>query len=204
MKEMLVKNIHWFIITYALLGLFTIFEEKTEEIENAKNSIPPIESKIIRSKKKIAEIKKFKKNLEQSKERVQEVVKQIEKVQKQLPSNVNDTEVQALISNIAQGLRVREPRATPGIEKNAGFYYEKEYKFEGTGTFLQFLIFFENLEKAERILNVKSVGMKLAEDSKTSRFPIVNIEATVESFRYNNAYKEKSLVNEIEKKFKVD
>ena len=46
--------------------------------------------------------------------------------------------------------------------------------------------------------------MSMDEESKASRFPIVKIDATVESFRYNNSYKEKSLVNEIENKYKVD
>tara|TARA_Y100000385_G_C13046208_1_gene617596 strand:- start:194 stop:808 length:615 start_codon:yes stop_codon:yes gene_type:complete len=204
MKEMMVKNFHWFIIAYAAFGLFTVWEEKMEEIESAKGSVPPMEAKIIKSKRKISEIKKFKKNLEQSKERVQEVVKQIEKIQRQLPSDVNDTEVQALISNIAQDLRVKDPRANPGEEKDEGFYFEKKYKFQGVGTYLQFLIFFENLEKAERILNVKSLSLILDPKSKTSRFPIVNLETTVESFRYNTNYKEPSLVNEIENKFNTN
>lgn len=204
MKEVLIKNFHWFIIVYAGVGLFTVYEEKMEEIEGAKSAVPPMEARIIKSKRKISEIKKFKKNLEKSKERVKEVVKQIEKVQKQLPSDVNDTEVQALIANIAKELRVKNPRANPEKERMQGFYYEKDYKFEGVGTFLQFLIFFENLEKAERILNVKNLKMILDPKSKASRFPIVNLETTVESFRYNTSYKEKSLVNEIEKKFSVD
>lgn len=204
MKETLIKNLHWFIIAYAFMGLYTVYETKIEEIEQAKGAILPIESRILKSKRKITEIKKFKKNLDQSKERVKEVVKQIEKIQKQLPSNVNDTEVQALITNIAQGLKVKNARATPDAERMQGFYYEKEYKFEGMGTFLQFLIFFENLEKAERILNVKSLSFIVDPTSRNSRFPIVNLETIVESFRYNNNYKEPSLINEIEKKFKVD
>lgn len=204
MKELLIKNLHWFIISYAAFGLFTVYEEKMQEIENAKASIGPMEAKVIKSKRKISEINKFKKNLAKSKERVQEVVKQIEKIQKQLPSDVNDTEVQALIGGIAEGLRVKDSRSFPEGEKNEGFYFAKEYKFEGIGTYLQFLIFFENLEKAERILNVKKLSLTMDPESKKSRFPIVKCNTVVESFRYNSAYKEKSGVSDIENQFNTN
>lgn len=204
MKELIVKNFHWFIISYAAFGLFTVWEEKMEAIEQAKGTIGPMEAKIIKSKRKIAEIERFKKDLSKSRERVKEVVKQIEKVQRQLPSEVNDTEVQALISGIAENLRVKDSRSYPENEKNEGFYYAKEYKFEGVGTFLQFLIFFENLEKAERILNVKYLNLQMDAASAKSRFPIVKCNTTVESFRYNSNHKEKSGVNDIDQQFKIE
>ena len=204
MKDQIVKNLHWFIIAYVAWGIFGIYEEKMAMLENVKNAIPPIQTKIAQGKKKISEIETFKKNLTQSKERVEEVVKQIEKAQKQLPSDVNDTEVQELLGGIASGIRMKDPSPTPGKENNLGFYFAKEYEFKGVGTFIQHLIFFENLEKADRILNVKNVAMKLDESSIKSRFPIVMLQTLVESFRYNTAYREKSYVQDIEKQFKVE
>lgn len=203
MKNQIIKNFHWFIIAYAAYSIFLVYEEKIQEIEIAKSSVPPVVQKIKKAKKKIQEIEQFKKDLSQSKEKVKEVVRQIEKVQKQLPTDVNDTVVQELIGNIAQKLRVKNPSPTPGGEVLQGFYYSKEYKFTGIGTYLQHLIFFENLEKAERILNVKNLSLEMDMKSIDSRFPIVNLTTTVESYRYNPSYREKSVVNEIENKFKV-
>ena len=201
MKDGLVKNLHWLIILYACWGLFTIYEEKEVELETSGVSIPVIEAKITRSKGKLRQIETFKKNLSQSKERVKEVVKQIEKVQKQLPSDVNDTEVQSLMGDIANNLKIKEPQPSPAEEVNNGFYFAKDYKFTGYGTFIQFLIFFENLEKTERILNVKGLELEYDDDKTRGRFPIVNIKTTIESYRYNTDYKERSGVEEIEKKF---
>jgi Tfp pilus assembly protein PilO len=203
-KDQIVKNFHWFIIMYALWGLYTIYEEKQLEIEAGIAAIPPVEEKILKAKRKIADIEKFKQNLSQSKERVEEVVKQIEKVQKQLPSDVNDTEVQELIGGIATKLRIKEPAPNPGKEANNGFYFTKEYEFSGQGTFIQFLIFFENLDKAERILNVQKVKLNLDPNSMKSRFPIVNINTTIESYRYNTSYREKSVVKEIENQYQIE
>jgi hypothetical protein len=78
---------------------------------------------------------------------------------------------------------------------NRGFYFAKDYKFTGTGTFLQFLILMEKLEvmaSNDRILNVKSLSLsvtdRLAENDKKSRFQLLNFEAKIESFRYNPNY----------------
>jgi Tfp pilus assembly protein PilO len=203
MKEMLVRNFHWFIIAYAGLGLWNIYEEKTINLENSEQLAPAVVTKIQRAKNQIKKIERFKKNLSKSKERVQEVVKQIEKVQKQLPSDVNDTEVQSLIGDIAKKLKMVDPSPSPAQEQNNGFYFSKEYNFEAKGTFLQSIIFFENLKNSERILNVKSFDIRLDESMAKSRFPILTIKTVVESFRYNNSYREKSGVDEIENQFKI-
>ena len=201
MKDKIVANFHWILIFYSLFSYFELYEAKEEALQNSSVSIPVIEAKILSAKRKIKKIETFKKNLTKSKERVKEVVKQIEKAQKQLPSDVNDTEVQSLIGGIATKLKIKDPSPIPDKEVNNGFYFAKDYKFTGYGTFIQFLILFENLEKTERILNIKSFDMVFDNEKTKGRFPIINLQVIVESFRYNQNYTEKSGVEEIEKKF---
>lgn len=191
MKDFIIKNLHLLIIAYAGMGLYELYEQKTLQLEQEKQETPKYENKIRRAKRKLREINKFKQNLNVSRERVKEVVKQIEKVQKQLPTDVNDAEVQQLVGNIAKDLRMKNPSPSPGKEVLNGFYFAKDYQFSARGTFLQFLIFFENLSKAERILNVKKVRMAHIDKKLRSRFQVLEIQATVESFRYNKNYKEK-------------
>jgi Tfp pilus assembly protein PilO len=202
MKEKIVSNLHWIIIFYALFDCFELYEQKEVALESSAVSIPVIEAKIIKAERKIKQIESFKKNLSKSKERVKEVVKQIEKVQKQLPSDVNDTVVQSIIGDIANKLKIKEPSPVPEKETNNGFYFAKDYRLTAYGTFIQFLIFFENLNQTERILNVKSLNISFDKDKTKGRFPIVSLSAIIESFRYNQNYKEKSGVEEIENKFK--
>ena len=204
MKDVLIKNLHWFIFAYAAQGLFLMYTEKDEQYQELISQTPAIKAKIQREKRKLVQIEEFKKNLAATKERVKEVVKQIEKVQKQLPTDVNDAEVQELLGNIAQKLKMKKPQQVPKKEENLGFYFAKEYEFKGRGTFLQSLIFFESLAKAERILNVKNVKIEHISDKVRSRFQIIDMQTTVESFRYNKDYKEKSGVEEIEQQFKVN
>lgn len=180
------------ILAYAAFGLYGIYEEKNLALQAEQQQTPGIEDKIKRAQNKLKEIDKFKKNLASSKERVEEVVKQIEKIQKQLPADVNDAEVQQLVGNIAKDLRIQDPSPSPSAETLNGFYFAKDYIFTGKGTFLQFLILFEKLAKAERILNVKKVVMNYDDQEVRSRFQVLQIQTIVESFRYNTSYKERA------------
>lgn len=198
MKESLLGNFHWIIILFTAYNLFVLYEEKVLEIENAKALVSAEQRKIDVNEKKLAEIEKFKKNLEASKERVNEVIKQIEKVQKQLPTDVNDTQVQQLMGGISNDLKIKNPRAIPSTETPNGFYFQKEYEFHARGTFLQFLVFFENLSKAERILNVKELVMARNSEKKQGRYQVLDLMAKVESFRYNVNHRESDGLKEIE------
>tara|TARA_Y100001936_G_C16007069_1_gene631385 strand:+ start:511 stop:1125 length:615 start_codon:yes stop_codon:yes gene_type:complete len=204
MKDTLVKNLHWFILAYAAQMLYFMYVEKDEQYQALIQQTPGIQGKIAREKRKLGQIEEFKKNLNQTKERVKEVVKQIEKVQKQLPTDVNDAKVQEMLGGIASKLKIKKPVQFPEAESNKGFYFAKEYTFKGRGTFLQSLIFFENLAKTERILNVKNVKISQSPEKDRGRFQIIEMETRVESFRYNEGHEEKSGVEEIEQQFKAN
>ena len=125
-------------------------------------------------------------------------------MQKQLPTDVNDAKVQEMLGGIASKLKIKKPVQFPEAESNKGFYFAKEYTFKGRGTFLQSLIFFENLAKTERILNVKNVKISQSPEKDRGRFQIIEMETRVESFRYNEGHEEKSGVEEIEQQFKAN
>lgn len=201
MKELLIKNFHWLIIFYAANNIFMLYQEKNEQYQNVLTQTPVIQAKIQKEQRKLIQIEEFKKNLTETKKRVKEVVKQIEKVQKQLPTDVNDAQVQSLLGDIGSKLRVQNESSSPGQEDNNGFYFAKIYNYKARGTFIQSIIFFENLEKAERILNVKAFNIEAIEDEVRSRFQIVDFEITVESFRYNKNYRESDGIKAIEQQF---
>jgi Tfp pilus assembly protein PilO len=193
-KDQLIKNLHWFIISYALFGLYEIYDTKAIELETVSQQIPKMKNNVAKLKKKIAEINQFKKDLEQSEDRVRIVVQQIEKIQKQLPTQINDTEVQSILTEMSHALKIQDPSTQPLKEDSHGFYYAKNYKYSAKGTFLQFLILFEKLEELasrDRILNVKNFSFNVSETAdKKSRFQILDFETTIESFRYNPSHRE--------------
>jgi len=192
-KDALIKNLHIFILLYTAYINYNLYEEKTLEVESLKAQIASTEARLARSKTELAKIDQFNKDLAASKQRVEEVVAEIERVQKQLPSEINDTEVQQLLVGVTNDLRMKDPNTRPKNEVPNGFYFTKDYDFSAKATFLQSLIFFEkleNLSKSNRILNVKYV--RIYDDpsaDERSQFRGLNLATNVESYRYNSAYK---------------
>lgn len=190
MKESLIKNIHWLIILYAGWGLFGVYEEKEELLNQEVVQLEPARIQLNRSRKKVAEIDKFKENLSASQERVQAVQKSLEKARKQIPADLNDVEVQRELEDLANILKMLDANSSPLEEENRNLYFAKEYRVQARGTYLQFMVFFENLLKKERILNIKEFDLKKGNDEGKSRFKVLNFTAVVESYRYNKDYKE--------------
>lgn len=192
MKDLLLKNIHTFIILYTIYNLYEIYELKDAAIISEQNTLVQADSKLKKSKASLDEVDRFNKNLEESRKRVQVVVENIKKIQRQLPSEINDAEVQSILSGMAKDLRLKDYDMKPKEEISKGFYFSKDYVFDAKGTFLQGLILFEKLEKLSqtgRILNVKSLRMTLNPDGdKRSRFKVLNLSTVVESYRYNPNY----------------
>lgn len=188
MKDTLVKLIPLFLVLYAGFSSFTQFEESEEKKENLLRMLDGANSKLARAKVELKKIDDFKKKVGNSKERVAAVQSQIKKLQKQLPTNVNDTEVQSSVVNIANDLMIKEPAPAPGLEKLNGFYFAKDYNLKAKGTFLQFLILMEQIEQMERILNIKGVQLQWDEAKQRGRFPVLEGRVTLESFRFNPNY----------------
>jgi Tfp pilus assembly protein PilO len=166
-----------------------------------QNQLPALQASISKSKKKIAELESFKDNLDGAKERINEVARQIEKIQRQVPADVNDTVVQSLLSEEAKELNIQNFDSKPGKETLNGFYFTKEYDAAGMGTFLQALIFFERLAKQERVLNIKKMTLKVVDQLKKSRYQMLNMSFILESYRYNQAHRESTGIEEIEREF---
>lgn len=190
--DILVKNLHLGILVYALYSGFLYFEEQDTKLVDVTSRAESMNAKLIRVRKDLSEVKKFEADIETSKARVREVVNKIETIQKQLPSDIKDSEISETLIGFAKTLRILNPSPLPKEEENKEFYFSKDYSFDASGTFLQFIIFFEKLEKLAkdgRILNVKYVRMKISDKSNSkSRFQILDLSTTLEAYRYNDQF----------------
>jgi Tfp pilus assembly protein PilO len=187
--EKLIKQLHWIIVLYTATNVWFAFEDHTAALETKQASLTSAEAYKAKLKRKLKQIDKFKKNLQASQERVQAVIKQIEKLQKQLPSDSNDAEIQNYLGSKANKLLMRNPAPAPGDEKNNGFYLSRAYSFTASSTFLQFLIFMENIKESERILNVTKFEVKHSGSGDRSSQQILDVKTEIESYRYNKDYK---------------
>ncbi|MAZ48776.1 MAG: hypothetical protein CME65_09440 [Halobacteriovoraceae bacterium] len=193
MIDFFVKYFWVFILAYAgFLGMerWDLKEQELLSQKSLNDALPP---KFKRAKKELEDVKRFAENLEESRQAVAEVVARIETVQKQLPPDIIDTKVNETLSNLAMGLKMKDPTPSAKNEVVKDFYISKDFNFDVKGTFLQGLIFFgelDKLSKGGRILNVKYLRFSESEDGDPrSRFKILNLSTTLEAFKYNPNYK---------------
>ncbi len=196
------KNLHLAVAALFLVQIFFMYKVHITMKDQLISSSQNIKTKITLNKKKLKELMVFEANLEDSKKRVKEVASKIELVQRQLPSAISDTEVLDFISTESSNINIQDSILQPKEEELNGFYFAKKYKFEGTGTFLQFVVLFEQIYTTERLFNIDEVTFSQTDELfQKGRFHLINMNTTIESFRYNTDYKESTGIDEIESKY---
>lgn len=192
MIDIIVKNIHFVFLAYAVWIGYEYQEASEAKLIAAKDQLSVIEVKITKVERELKEVKQFEADREESIKRVEIVANQIKTIQRQLPSEIRDTEVNGQLSEISNKLKMINPNPSPRNEVDQGFYISKDYNFDVQGTFLQFWIFYEQLEKLarrNRILNVKYLRMKVSESGDPrSQFQLLDLTTTVEAYKYNESY----------------
>jgi Tfp pilus assembly protein PilO len=198
-----ILNYVWvLIIAYGGWEAYGLYETYQESLVGLDSQIPVITNKIKKSQKQKKQIRAYLRDIEEAKNNIELVAKEVESLQKRLPESIKDTENLGLIKQIAESLNIRNIFLSPGIEENKGFYFTKRYEFTATGTYLQFLIFFEKVGASERLLNVKTIDIKKSDSRQRGRFQLINAKVIIEAYRYNPDHKEDRGINKIETNFK--
>lgn len=199
----LIKNIHLFIIGLGLFNLYNLWLEKSEQIDNSKNQVETLRNNIDLKTKNKKELQEFFRDIEEAKDRIERVAQAIEKAQQQLPSEINDGEIMGFITKKADELNIREINIAPDIrEDDKGFYFIRKYIFKAKGTYVQFLILFENIAEYKRILNIGSVSFNRLNTLQRSRFQVIDGQIEILAYRYNTSYKEDRGIETIDKNLK--
>ena len=196
------SKLHLIIILYGLVSFYFVYSEFEAQIDEIQQQKPAIEEDIKKAEVKLGQIDEFRKNVDQTKLRVNEVFGNIEKVQRQLPSEINDIEILDYLSKEGRTLNMPELEPNPKEEQPMGFYISKQYSLKGKSTFLQFVVFLERINGAERLFNIKNFKITAPLEAQKGRFQVVNFEGTIDTFKFNSSHKESSGVEEIESEFK--
>lgn len=147
------------------------------------------------------DLKRYFQDIEDAKKNIELVALEVEKVQRQLPSEISDAENLQLIKGVAENLNIQNIFLQPQGETDKGFYFIKNYEMKATGTYLQFLIFFEKVAENKRLLNIRDVTLGITQEKQRGRFQLINAEIIIQAYRFNPNYKEDRGIESIEKKF---
>ncbi len=192
MKELvnkLIANVHVFMFLWGCWTTYELYEVHAARMTEIENEIPTVEADIVKLKVKVKEINDFVKKADEYKVRVEEVAKNIEAIQKQLPAETNDSQILSAFQSEMKVLNIKDTTLEPRGEESSTYFISKDYSIKASGTFLQFLIFFERIGNATRIYNVKSLKLTTNGGVRKGRFQIVNSEAIIQAYRFNPSFR---------------
>ncbi len=195
--KILIKSLPLLIILYGLWGYYTEWDEHETEKKNLVIEAANKEKEIEKALKKEKEIQVFMKNKDAVTERIKEVFVQIKKTQKILPVDNSVTSVLGLLDRSMKELNIQDVDTSPGQTSHKGFYFESTYTVSGSATFLQYLVFLEQLMKSERLLNVKEVSLEM-KNLDRGRFQMLRTRTVLQSYRYNEAHRERTGIEDID------
>ena len=197
----ILRNLHWFLIIYALGKCGFIYYEHTEDMALRNEGIEKAKADLDKNEKTKKEIKKYLSNIEAEKAKIERVAREIEKTKQLLPSEISDTENITLLRRMSEDVNIKEVSIQPDSDDDRGFYIARRYRFRAKATFLQFLIMFEKISESKRILNVATVGFKKLDQPQRSKFQLIDGEFSLEAYKYNAAFKEDRGLDQVEKQF---
>jgi len=196
--DKILTNIHWVVLVVIGMGIFSTYTDHQDQMEKAKADLVAEETSLSTKRADYKNLEAYSKDIDRARADLELARDAIEKMQKQLPSEVSNTENLEILQNIAAALNIKNISLNPGDEVAYDFYLTKNYGFKATGTFLQFLIFFERLTREQRIFNIKSTTLITGTHKQKGRFQMIDADIQIEAFRYNPNYKESSGIEEVE------
>ncbi len=199
--DKILSKLHIFFFLYVVWQGYEIYLEQSNELNLLKERLPGIQNNISREQTKKSRTKEFLKDVDEAKTRIETVAAEVEKLQRQLPADVSDPENLGLIKGIAEQMNIKNVILAPGEEEDKGFYLIKHYNFKGTGTFLQFLIFFEKIAENERLLNITEFELLKVKEERRGRFQLIDATVRIGAYKYNPRYKEERGIEKIEGAF---
>lgn len=190
MLEKIVSKLHILIIFYAAWSGWQQWLGMTEGLDGLNMERDSLNARVKKLSKDKKEVAKFLKDIEKAKEKMKLVEEEVRVIQRKLPEKIDDSENLGKIKGIAQNLNIQNIFLAPGKEDNRGFYYAKKYDLTATGTYLQFLLFFEKLSTSERLYNVVDIELSKSDVVQRGRYQLVSGKFAIESFRYNLNYEQ--------------
>ena len=185
--KLLFKYLHFIILIFGVYTLWGDYEEFNNNVQEKEEQISVIQVRVGKLKKRVKLLDGFLEDLNESKKQLNDILAEFEQIQQQLPEEIRDTDVLDLFSREADFMNIKDVFLQPREEKTREFYVAKQYEIKATGTYLQFLVYFERLEKKPRLIDVVQLSLVNSSSAKNKgRFQLVDVNAKIEVFKYSS------------------
>ena len=185
------QNLHVLVFIWGIVSVLLDYvnhsDKKLQLNEENKNMDIQLNAQI--KKKKL--ISDYKNKLSVLEKRLETITKEFKATQDRFPSEISDSN----IKDIAAKLKLNDFSFNFQDKKEEDFYLINTYQLKSIGTFLQFLIFFEQVKKMDSIINIKSLSLTRSNKNLLDRFQYLDAMATVEIYGLNKNISIESLID---------
>ena len=189
--QILIKLLPWLLIAYGFWGGYGLYEEKIVKAEELEGEFSALKTKLKKLEKTKKDIESYYSDRDVAKENMEKVSKDFELAQKKLPEKQDDRANIQLFQEIAKEMLIKGVKITVGRDVSKSGYTEKSYTFNGTGTYLQFLLFFESLYKRDQLFDVKDILFRTVKVQELGRFQAVEGQFDIKTYVYNGSFEKK-------------
>ncbi|MCY4523954.1 MAG: type 4a pilus biogenesis protein PilO [Halobacteriovoraceae bacterium] len=180
----LASRLHYVFIVWAIFSSFGTYEQFEEKNKQLKQKQTEVMQSISVFEKKRDKAEEYKANIEDLKEKLQIINEGFENTKKRFPANISDSEIR----DIANDVKLKKFFFEFKGQEAKDFYVRKDYQLRASGTYLQFLLFFEQIESLNRILNIKSLLLQIKNSNRLDRFQLLEGNANIELYGYNEQF----------------
>jgi type IV pilus assembly protein PilO len=182
-------------VVYAVYQFYGFYNDELPKIQAKRIAA---ETELNNRENELRRLKNFAQNIESVKQELRELNLQLESALESMPRTFNLSGLLRKLSLLAQNsgvdLATFKPRAptndtnpTAAAAKEKNFYSTITIDFTMNGSFTQTLVFFDQMTRLKRIININSLKMRNSPVQGVNKAAVSNVftEATIETYRFS-------------------
>ncbi len=187
MKNMSSFKISAMIIIGGLLFFaYEIYDFNTTDVPRLESETARLESQNSEKQRELRKLQEFAQNIDKIKQDLHEINLQLESALEHMPRTFNLSELLRKLNLLAENsgidLASFRPRRSNERKENT-FYSTISIEFDIRGTFAQTLVFFDQLSRLKRIVNIETLSMKAIDVQKSGPL-MASTQAVIRTYRF--------------------
>ncbi len=142
---------------------YSFYSFEVSEVPKIRSDISLLERKFQEKEQRYKKLKSFSENIENVKTELKELNLQFQAVLEHLPSEFNYSQILRELTMLARNSGIELLSFTPDNEekgKEGVFYSTRELKVNLRGPYTNLILFFDQLSRLKKIINVVSINIK--------------------------------------------
>ena len=175
------------------IGVYEFYDFYTVEMEKMQQDRSAKEASLETQKSELKRLESFASNIQTIKQELKELSLQLEAALEHMPRNFNLASLMRKMTLLAHnsGIELTTFKPRKGEEKEGNSFYSTiQIEFALHGSFTQTLVFFDQLSRLKRIINIESIKLAAVASTPQQRNTAANAAAldtnvTIKTYRFS-------------------